>query len=1239
MKDLQTGTIARVLAAPNGSSSDQLRVSALSADARYVAFYSEGGAFVKDLYTGAITRVSTAVDGTQANSMSFPPAISADGRYVAFGSVATNLVPEDTNGFADIFVKDLQTGIIARASTTAGGTQGNNSSHRSFLAADGRYVAFESDATNLVPGDTNGGSDVFVKDLQTDAITRVSTSADGTQGNSFSDDPLISADGRYIAFSSEATNLVPGDTNGGSDVFVKNPQTGAIARVSTAVDGTQGNLSSHVQSISADGRYIAFKSQATNLVPGDTNKKIDIFVKDLQTGAITRVSTAADGTQGNQSSEAGSLSGDGRYVAFDSDATNLVPGDTNGKHDVFVAQVGLWGIGGVDSVSSSVTYGLGPQLENLTLTGTEAITGLGNELANVIFGNAAANPLMGNHGDDTLAGGAGDDYLDGGPGFDAAVLSGAVANYRFTDRGVSVAVSGPDGSDSLWDIEQLRFGNLYFSIADRSHFNPLFYLNQNPDVAAAAIDPLTHYRSAGWAEGRDPNPNVGLATVNGLEYIASYGDLMAALGLNKAAGYQHFATVGLFEGRTISFDGLEYIASYGDLMNAFGANADGGATHYIGAGHTEGRHVTFDGLQYIASYGDLINAFHAQVAVDPDPDIGASHYIQSGYAERRAPDRFDAAQYLANYADLQTAFGTDLEAATLHYITQGYFEGRTDHHHVVGTSGHDILNATRGDDLIEGLAGDDTLYGLAGDDTLDSGPGYDTMYGGAGNDTYISGPTGFATVVEASIARISTANDGTQGNDASHAPSLSADGRYVAFDSGSTNLVPGDANGFDDVFVKDLQSGGTRLVSTAADGTQANADSWNVSLSADGRHVLFGSWALNLGTGPLMTDGPYGFVKDLQTGALSHLRAGNYTSISADGSFVASTHSDLWLDENGHPDVFVHYKQPTGWTGLSYVSSIGNARSSGGSLSADARYVAFESEATNLVAGDTNVCQDIFVLDRYSWKLEIKRASTAADGTQGNGFSDHPSISADGRYVAFESVASNLVPSHNTVPGFDVFVKDLKTGAITLASTAADGTQANGSSHEPSLSADGRYVAFYSLSTNLVPGEDTNGRSDVFVKDLQTGAIARVSTAADGTQANGDSWYASLCADGRYVAFESKASNLVAGDTNDQSDVFVAQVAFGGAGGIDTIFAPTRVLGPQIENLTLTGTAAGIGEGNELDNVIIGNVAANSLWGGAATTPWRAAVGTTKSMALWGSTRRFSAVRWRIFASPKAARR
>ena len=124
---------------------------------------------------------------------------------------------------------------------------------------------------------------------------------------------------------------------------------------------------------------------------------------------------------------------------------------------------------------------------------------------------------------------------------------------------------------------------------------------------------------------------------------------------------------------------MEYIASYGDLINALGANTDAGATHYILAGKFEGRSTSFNGLEYIASYGDLISAFHNQVAANPTPDIGANHYILAGYAEHRAADLFDAAQYLANYADLQAAFGTNTEAATVHFITSGYLEGRTDH--------------------------------------------------------------------------------------------------------------------------------------------------------------------------------------------------------------------------------------------------------------------------------------------------------------------------------------------------------------------------------------------------------------------------------------------------------------------------------------------------------------------------------------------------------------------------------
>ena len=328
--------------------------SAISADGRYVAFDNfstnlvagdtngTSDVFVKNLQTGVVTRASTAADGTEANGYSQNVSISADGRYVVFESEATNLVVGDTNGINDIFVKNLQTGVVTRASTAADGTEANgfNGGYSISISADGRYVAFESEATNLVAGDTNGMVDIFVKDSQTGAIVRVNTAADGTVANGLSLGPLISADGRYVSFTSLASNLVAGDTNNAADVFVKDLQTGVVTRVSTSADGTQASgysSGSAASAISADGRYVVFNSDATNLVPGNTNDSSDIFVKDIQTGAIARVNTAADGTQVNGYVSVASISADGRYVTFASYASDLVVGDTNGVTDIFVA--------------------------------------------------------------------------------------------------------------------------------------------------------------------------------------------------------------------------------------------------------------------------------------------------------------------------------------------------------------------------------------------------------------------------------------------------------------------------------------------------------------------------------------------------------------------------------------------------------------------------------------------------------------------------------------------------------------------------------------------------------------------------------------------------------------------------------------------------------------------------------------------------------------------------------------
>jgi len=202
--------------------------------------------------------------------------------------------------------------------------------------ADGRYVVFDSLANNLVTGDTNNVYDVFVYDRQTGTTTCVSVGPDGKPANSTSVSPSLSADGRYVAFDSGATNLVTNDTNNRGDCFVYDRQSAITKRVSVASDGTQANANSNISNISANGRYVAFRSEATNLVDGDTNGFDDSFVYDLQTAKIVRVTVADNGTQANSFSYGPSLSGDGRYVVFDSDATNLVANDTNGLNDVFV---------------------------------------------------------------------------------------------------------------------------------------------------------------------------------------------------------------------------------------------------------------------------------------------------------------------------------------------------------------------------------------------------------------------------------------------------------------------------------------------------------------------------------------------------------------------------------------------------------------------------------------------------------------------------------------------------------------------------------------------------------------------------------------------------------------------------------------------------------------------------------------------------------------------------------------
>jgi Tol biopolymer transport system component len=323
-------------------------VSSISADGRFVAFWSYADdlvvgdtngtldVFVIDRATGVPEIADVDSNGVQANGGSAGGMLSADGRYVAFGSAASNLVPNDGNNFDDIFVRDRVGGRTWRLSVDSHGAEANLPSYPGGFTPDGRYLAFTSSASNLVAGDTNGAADAFVHDLWTGTTERVSVSSSGIEGDRASDGaPEISDDGRFVGFSSQATNLAGFDGNKASDAFVRDRWTGTTIRTSVSVTGGDPNRESF-GGVTRDGHFAVVASNASNLVAGDTNQSTDIFLRDLKLAKTVRVSVGTNGTEANGPSYSADVTADGSVVVFTSQATNLFPGDTNGVDDLFM---------------------------------------------------------------------------------------------------------------------------------------------------------------------------------------------------------------------------------------------------------------------------------------------------------------------------------------------------------------------------------------------------------------------------------------------------------------------------------------------------------------------------------------------------------------------------------------------------------------------------------------------------------------------------------------------------------------------------------------------------------------------------------------------------------------------------------------------------------------------------------------------------------------------------------------
>ncbi|MCS7465424.1 S8 family serine peptidase [Stieleria sp. ICT_E10.1] len=996
----------------------------ISADGRYVAFNTEASNLVPedsnntsdvlvfDQSTGKTERVSVSGMGVEANGYSSHPSLSGDGRYVTFHSIASNLVPDDTNGASDIFIYDRIAKSIDRLSVSNSGVEGNGVSAFGSISNDGRYVAFTSGASNLVPGDTNSQFDVFVYDRSTTTIERVSVSDVGAEGNDKSLNPSISGDGRYVAFYSDASNLVPGDTNNQFDIFVYDRSTATIERVSVSDVGMEGNGGSFNPSISGDGRYVAFHSSASNLVPGDTGNRSDVFVYDRATDSIERVSVGDTGVEGNRPSSHASLSADGRYLTFFSSASNLVAGDTNGTADTFV----------YDRSTEAM------ERVSLSNEGTE-----GNDHSSFSFGS-----------------------LLSGDGRYATFISGASNLVPGDSDIVNQDIFVYDRSTDTIDSVTYRKSS---SNVDVNHSTIAFASESQAFVTISGEVTVRESLFAANEVFSDLDSRAASASGQNILFTTPQSDFIGPLQRQGYLPPVHPLLVGnpAIDSADPAADGTL------DQLGQIRIQPDYGAV--------EAATATVTGKVYFDRNQD------GQLDIG-EPGIEGIQVTVTGGVGFTTTSGSD---------NLKTSVID--ESGTLNLIGLAPGETQFDAHPTEGWSVYTPpLTLVRSEsNLADGPSSNTSL----------SGDGrYLAFHSQAGNlvamDTNSEGDVFVYDRLLGAIDRVSVSNTGVAGNGPSNLPSISTEGRYVTFQSNANNLVPGDTNGVSDIFVYDRSTDLIERISISDGGVEGNAKSDAPSISADGRYVSFHSYADNL----------------------------------------------VSEDNNNAFDVFVYdrFTDTIERVSTNQAGEEGSSSSFAPAMSGDGRIVAFESIANNLVAGDTNGLKDIFVYDRSADTVE--RVSINGAGESGNANSFSPSLSGDGRFVTFVSDANNLV-ADDTNDASDVFVFDRSTGEIQRISIGRTGVEGNAYSDSPALSVDGRYVTFRSFSSNLVP-DDKNGSTDIFVYDRSTGSIERVSVSDAGGEGNHHSNFPSLSPDGRSVAFASQAENWVPGADNHLSDIFIA---------------------------------------------------------------------------------------------------
>jgi len=473
MFNVDTASLTRINSTLTGPDGGAVALTDVSADGRYVVYSGGLGSkqlFLRDTKLGSTIQLTTGSGGDSSQGR-----ITDDGKFLVFTSAANNVVAGDTAGKSDIFLMNLETKATSRI-MAAGGEQGNGHASYPEITPDGKFIAYSSESTNIVSGEGGVLRDIFLFNTQTGATTAVSA---GQPDFNYKSNPMISADGRYVTYSGQFNgNPMPG-------VIVRyDTVTGTSTALAVPVTGQNDNLL--LDDATPDGRYVVFESRQNNLVPNDTNTSADIFRYDTLTGQTVRVSVSTGGTEGNDDSVDATISSNGRYVAFVSDATNLVAGDTNRGtngvgRDVFVRdmETGVTVRASVQSSGkefsfpmfrtahiaddgSSIVFGEVDAIYKISLTGiNEAVSAniIGTAGNDVLNGGTGNDTLQGLGGNDTLINSLGNDTLDGGDGFDIASMGYGLRGTTISGNASERTLTHGSQTDKLVSIEEIHFAD------------------------------------------------------------------------------------------------------------------------------------------------------------------------------------------------------------------------------------------------------------------------------------------------------------------------------------------------------------------------------------------------------------------------------------------------------------------------------------------------------------------------------------------------------------------------------------------------------------------------------------------------------------------------------------------------------------------------------------------------------------------------------------------------------------